>query len=166
MSKPRLFSSVVPGLAENAFGRKSALLGKILSHWDQIAGAETARRAKPAELHYRSRKKDGKKIREVALSLYVCDGSAALELQFQTALLIEKINMFAGYDAICEIRFQQAPEMFIDAPRQKFKAPEIPEQEKTKIRERVASAGIEDEDLRAALEKLGAGIAAQHGSAE
>lgn len=163
MSKPRSISDFVPKLTENAFGRKSALLGKLMVHWDDIAGAALAENVKPAELQHRTnRQKDGRKQQSVVLALYVRDGGTALEMQYQTLQLLEKINMFCGYNAVAELRFVQAPEAFLpQKPREKPKTP-LPAEQKKKIREMVAAAGIEDAELREALERLGEGVFSQN----
>lgn len=159
MSKPRAIADFVPKLTENAFGRKSALLGKLMLHWDDIAGAALAANVKPAEMQHRTTKqKTGGKRQSVVLVLYVRDGGTALEMQYQTLQLLEKINMFCGYQAVAELRFVQAPEAFLPQRPQKPPLPDLPEEEKRRIHDSVAAAGIADEELRAALERLGEAV--------
>jgi hypothetical protein len=163
MSKPRSIADFVPKLTENAFGKKSALLGKLMVHWDDIAGPVLAENVKPAELQHRtSKQKDGKKQQNVVLALYVRDGGTALEMQYQTMQLLEKINMFCGYNAVAELRFVQAPEAFLPQKPLEKARPPLPEEKKRQIHEMVEGAGIEDAELRAALERLGEGVFSQY----
>jgi len=132
-------------------------------HWGDIVGAALAENVKPAELQHRTvKQKDGRKQQSVVLALYVRDGGTALEMQYQTAQLLEKINMFCGYNAVAELRFTQASEAFLpQKPREKLKTP-LSDEKKKQIHDMVAGAGIEDEELREALERLGEGVFSQH----
>lgn len=156
MSKPRSISTVVPKLTKKAFGQKSGLFGKLLVNWADIVGQTLAARVKPAELHYQTQTKDGQKKQRIVMGLYVRDGGTALEVQYQTQQLIEKINMFLGYNAVCDIRFVQAPEQFCERDGVAYGAEKhISEENKEKVSHIMEDLTIEDEELKKALENLG-----------
>lgn len=156
MSKPRSISTVVPKLTKKAFGQKSGLFGKLLTNWTDIVGNGMASRIKPAELQYQTQTKNGEKTQKIVVALYVRDGGTALEIQYQTQQLIEKINMFLGYNAVCDIRFVQAPEQFCaDTGRAGYSEPVIPEKSKQTVEHMMENIDIEDEELKKALQELG-----------
>ncbi len=76
------------------------------------------------------------------------EGPRSLEVQHIAPQLLERINTYFGYRAVAELRIMQGPVMR-DVP------PEPPARE---IKQVSLDKEIEDEKLRAALEKLGAGI--------
>jgi hypothetical protein len=80
-----------------------------------------------------------------------------LELQHEAPLIIQRINRFLGYGAIDSIKIVQAANWIGSkpAPSPVKPAKKLCEQE---------LAAIEDGPLKAALERLGAGVANAQGS--
>jgi hypothetical protein len=152
MSKPRSLSDLVPGLTKDILGKKSLLFGKMLSEWQHIAGAEVAAKTTPLELKY-AKKLDKKS--QATLHLAV-QSAYALELSYQKALLIERLNMFFGYPAIKDIKMVQQDNIM--GNKKPLVAPQRP---LTMQEDRVLSemvAGIQENDLQMALKNLGKAI--------
>ena len=152
MSKPRSLSDLVPGLTKDILGKKSLLFGKMLSEWAHIAGADIAAKTMPLDLKY-AKKLDKKS--QATLHLAV-QSAYALEISYQKALLIERLNMFFGYPAIKDIKMvQQNNIMNNKKPSSKPPRP-LTMQEERVLDEMVG--GIQENDLQTALKNLGKAI--------
>jgi hypothetical protein len=81
------------------------------------------------------------------------EGPAALEIQHLSAVILERVNRFFGWQAIGRIALRQAP-LRRRVPK---KAPAPPD---PAVAARIAESlpGIEDEALRQAIGRLGAAI--------
>ena len=81
------------------------------------------------------------------------EGPAALEIQHLSALILERVNRFFGWQAIGRISLRQAP-------LRRRAAPKRPAPPDPALAERIAESlpAIEDDSLRAALARLGAAI--------
>lgn len=127
------------------------VLGKLLEHWQAIAGAETARKAMPEKVVFR---KDKKGNSEATLYLSANSADAAL-LEYEKGLLLEKIRMITGESRIREIRFVHN-DYRID-PRKRLKTPApsraLSPQETKSIETLVQ--GVEDAGLQAVLKSFG-----------
>jgi hypothetical protein len=83
---------------------------------------------------------------------------AALHLQHETGEIINRVNAFLGFNAIGRIRIVQKP-VLRDKARPKPVPRPLTSVEKAKLSDTVGK--IEDEGLRASLERLGATILGQ-----
>src|SRR5690242_10950949 len=88
------------GAAQTALSRAGFADPAILIHWDEIAGAETARVARP--IRFAEGPSGG------VLTLKTEPG-AALFLHHETRPLTERINAYLGRPAVTRLRFVQAP---------------------------------------------------------
>jgi len=127
---------------------------RLLTHWEEIVGAEIARIAKPEKVSY-VRKGFGAKLTLLAKPAH------APELQMQLPRIKERVNASYGYTAIADIRITQSGEASGFAePECRFDhdhpAPSLPPAKAEMLREDVA--GVEDETLRALLTSLGENI--------
>ena len=86
--------------ASAAFTRAGFSDPTLLLRWDEIAGAETARLARPVKLS------EGPQGGVLTLR---AEPGAALFLQHETRALTERINAFLGRPAIARLRFVQGP---------------------------------------------------------
>ncbi|TIM76234.1 MAG: DUF721 domain-containing protein, partial [Mesorhizobium sp.] len=87
-----------------------------------------------------------------------CEGMAALHLQHETGEIINRVNAFLGFNAIGRIRIVQKP-VTVDKGRLKPSIRPLTAAEKVKLSGTVGM--IEDDGLRASLERLGATILGQ-----
>lgn len=129
----------------------------LVQSWEEIAGPRLAGRSRPEKIQWPRRMHEDDPF-EPAVLVIACEGMAALHLQHETSEIINRVNAFLGFTAIGRIRIVQKPlaagkKMQKPAPRP-LSAPE-----KTKLAGTVGL--IEDDGLRASLEKLGATILGQ-----
>jgi hypothetical protein len=86
--------------AQTAFARAGFADPAILLHWDEIAGADTARIARPIRFT------EGPHGGVLTLK---SEPGAALFLHHETRALTERINTYLGRPAVTRLRFVQGP---------------------------------------------------------
>ena len=79
------------------------------------------------------------------------EGPRALEIEYKRAQIAERINAYFGYRAVADVRVVQAP----------LPKPKPPRAAKITADDTVPLPTVADDGLRAALEKLGAGMRAK-----
>jgi len=124
---------------------------EILSRWADIVGPEVAASSEPMKINW-PRVRDEETPEPATLVLRV-EGPAALEIQHLSAVILERVNRFFGWQAIGRIALRQAP-LRRRVPK---KAPAPPD---PAVAARIAESlpGIEDEARRQAIGRLGAAI--------
>ncbi|MBT9384064.1 DUF721 domain-containing protein [Pseudooceanicola sp. CBS1P-1] len=130
-------------------------VSKLLTHWEEIAGADTAAIARPVEVKY------GRNSMGATLVLLTTGAHAPL-LEMQKEQLRAKVNGVYGYNAIARVRITQtAPTGFAEgqvafrgAPKPTAPAPDP----KVVERAEAQAEGVQDPGLRAALAALGRNV--------
>jgi len=128
---------------------------RLLTHWAEIVGEDTARIARPVDVKY------GRQGLGTTLTL-LTTGAQAPMLEMQKETLRERVNSCYGYTAISRIRitqtaatgFAEGQAQFAPAPKAK---PAVVSPE-NKQAARKAVEPIADQGLRDALEALGENI--------
>ena len=135
-------------VARPVLGKRGLGEAQLLAQWDSIMGAALAASAWPDRLSFPpGERRDG------TLRLRVEPG-AALLLQHQEPLLLERINAFFGYRAVARLAYVQAP------PRRREPSPPRPRKLDPAEEKAVATrvAGVSDPELREALDRLGRAV--------
>lgn len=164
MTKPR-HSSTTHGFAPTARLLQSRIrtasesrgfaVSRLLTHWEEIVGESVSRIANPVDVSY------GRQGLGATLTLLTTGPNAPL-LEMQKEQVRERVNACYGYRAISRIRITQtAPTGFAEghvafghAPRQ---TPATPEPALVQAAA-AATATIQSDDLRLALEALGTNV--------
>ncbi len=155
MNKPgpisaRPLSVLVGGAINDVFRRQGFASRELVTRWAEIAGADIAAHAQPLKIQW-PRPVEGQAQEPATLVLRV-EGPMALEIQHMSAVILERVNRFFGWQAIGRLALRQAPLRRRDKPR----APAPPDPAAVA---RLADAlPVEDEDLRHAIARLGAAI--------
>ena len=131
-------------------------VARVLTHWDEIAGPEIAAVARPVKVSY------GRGGLGATLTILTTGAQAPL-LEMQRDRIRERVNAAYGYNAISRVRITQtAPAGFAEAQAAFAHAPAAAPAAAPDpaILQRAAQAadGVEDADLRAALERLGRNV--------
>ena len=124
---------------------------EIIARWADIVGAEIAAHSEPMKISW-PRAIDDDAAEPATLVLRV-EGPAALEIQHLSAVILERVNRFFGWQAIGRIALRQAPLRRREPP-----TPPPPLDPEVAARIAASMPAIEDEDLRQALARLGAAI--------
>ncbi|QPC87041.1 DUF721 domain-containing protein [Mesorhizobium sp. NBSH29] len=128
----------------------------LVQSWEEIAGVRLATTTRPEKIVWPRRMHEDDPF-EPATLVIACEGAAALRLQHETGEIISRVNAFLGFNAVGRVKIVQKPVTFA-APRKKPVMRPLSEPEQQKISSTVGL--IEDDGLRASLEKLGATILA------
>ncbi len=128
---------------------------RLLTHWAEIVGEETASIARPVDVKY------GRGGFGATLTL-LTTGAQAPMLEMQKEVLRERVNACYGHTAISRIRITQTAATGFAEGQAQFShaAKDKPAQisPETKQAARMAAKPITDQGLRDALEALGANI--------
>ncbi len=139
---------VEPTLAARGLGQMS-----LIADWPEIVGADVARYAQPAQIQWppRGAKQDPGAIAPATLVLRV-DPAFALEAQHAAAVIVQRVNAHLGWRCIGRVALRQGP---LAPSRQRRRAPPAPSQAASQ-RAAALAAPIADDELRAAVARLGA----------
>ncbi len=127
-------------------------VSRLLTHWSEIVGQDIAAIAKPVNVGY------GRGGFGATLTV-LTTGPQAPMLEMQKEQLRERVNSAYGYNAISRIRITQTAPIGFAEGQASFD--HKPKQAKPQISPAVAAdaehsaSGVGDDDLRAALERLG-----------
>ena len=126
----------------------------LVQSWEEIAGPRLAGLSRPEKIQWPRRMHEDDPF-EPAVLVIACSGMAALHLQHETGEIIARVNAFLGFNAIGRIRIVQKPLTGVKVkPRPVIRPLTAPERKKLSG----TVEAIEDEGLRASLERLGATI--------
>ena len=146
-------SSLVAGRLRSAGESRGFAVTRLLTHWAEIVGPDIAAVARPVEVSYG---------RGFGATLTVLTtGAQAPMLEMQKEAIREKVNGCYGYAAVQKVRLTQtaasgfAEGQAVFEPRKKPKTRQGPAVPAAATR---ATSGVDDKNLREALERLGANI--------
>lgn len=149
-------ASLLTGRIRSASESRGFAQSRLLTDWAEVAGADVAAVSRPVEVSY------GRGGMGATLTL-LTTGAQAPMLEMQKEQLRERVNAVYGYNAIARIRITQTAATGFAEGRVTFDhqpkdtSPKPPGAEMHKAASAVVSP-VEDEGLRAALERLGANI--------
>jgi hypothetical protein len=149
-SFPRPLSELLAATLGDVFKAQGFASTEIISRWRDIVGAEIAAHSEPLKISWP--RTTGEGAAEPAMLVLRVEGPAAIEIQHLSAVIIERVNRFFGWQAIGRIALRQAP-------LRRREQPPAPEHDPAAA-EGIAQAlsEVEDKDLRLALGRLGAAI--------
>lgn len=129
------------------------MLGRLVTHWRDIVGADLADRAQPVKIHYR--KVPGSKKAEATLEIATSTAEATL-LHYRKELILERINQIFGERIVTALRFVPVA---ANQPRpgksRNLRKPMSPQDQADLS---IILENINDLELKERLERLGASI--------
>jgi hypothetical protein len=154
MAKPRPTSakplSVLLGdVFSEAYAKQGFAARELVTRWAEIAGPKVAAHSEPLKMQW-PRPVEGQPQEPATLVLRV-EGPMALEIQHSSDVILERVNRFFGWSAVGRLALRQAP-----LSRRKPPAPPHAPDPKAVAKVAETLASVEDEELRAALARLGA----------
>ena len=156
MSKPgpisaKPLSVLLSDVFSEAYARQGFAARELVARWAEIAGAEVAAHCEPIKMQW-PRPVEGQ-VQEPATLVLKVEGPMALEIQHKSDVILERVNRFFGWSAVGRLALRQAPLSRRDRPKS---APPPDPGSVAKVAKTLSA--IEDEQLRAALARLGASI--------
>lgn len=151
--KTRTLAELVPGAMGEALAAQGFAGSEILLRWNDIAGPDLAARCEPVKLAWPRGKAEGRDREPATLHVQV-ESAFALDLQMQSAVIVERINRYFGWRCVGAIKLKQGPVRRRKA--QKIVERVIPPEEEARIAG--LTSGLEDGRLAEALQRLGRAI--------
>jgi hypothetical protein len=150
-SFPRPLSEFTNAALSDALKRQGFTSAEILARWGEIVGTEIAAHSEPAKINWPRAVGDNQP--EPATLVLRVEGPAALEIQHLSAVILERVNRFFGWQAIGRISLRQAP-----LRHRETRKPQPPSDPAEEARLAASLPGINDDGLRTALARLGAAV--------
>ena len=156
MAKPgpisaKPLSVLLSDVFSDAYAKQGFAARELVTRWGEIAGAEIAAHSEPLKIQW-PRPVQGQPQEPATLVLRV-DGPMALEIQHASDVILQRVNRFFGWSAVGRLALRQAP---LSRRGQPKPSPAPDPREVAAVAETLSA--VEDEELRAALARLGASI--------
>jgi hypothetical protein len=156
MSKPgpisaKPLSVLLSDVFSDAYAKQGFAARELVTRWAEIAGPEISAHSEPLKIQW-PRPVEGQPQEPATLVLRV-EGPMALEIQHASEIILQRVNRFFGWSAVGRLALRQAPLSRRDRPA----ARHDPDAKSVAEVARTLSA-VEDDELRAALARLGASI--------
>jgi hypothetical protein len=140
---------LAPALAAQGFAGRS-----VVAFWPEIVGERLAQRTRPLKIDWPRRRNAPGETAEPATLVVRVEGAFALEMQQLGPLVLERVNSHLGWRAVGKLVLKQGP---VAMPAPAKAAPPPDPGELARIEAQVS--GVENPELRAALARLGRGLA-------
>ena len=155
MAKPGWISAkplsvLLSDVFSDAYAKQGFAARELVTRWADIAGPEVAAHSQPLKMQW-PRPVEGQPQEPATLVLRV-EGPMALEIQHASDVILQRVNRFFGWSAVGRLALRQAPLSRRERPSSRPPDPKAVAQ----VAETLSS--VEDEELRAALARLGASI--------
>ena len=149
-NRARAVSDILPDIGRAAFRRFGFVQSSIVSRWSEIVGERYAAVSSPESIRFPPGKRsDG------VLNLIV-EGAHAPMMQHVAPVIVERVNRFFGYPAVGRVAFRQG---LVQIARAKSRsAPPSLRPIPVELGDSLRS--VADPELRACLESLARGVAA------
>ena len=146
-------AELVGAILEPVIARRAGMTLDLLRAWPEIAGDEFRETTRPEKIDWPRRVNEDDPFKPATL-VVACESTSALFLQHEQCAVLERVNMFLGFNAIERIRIVQKPVRSTEKKRKS--RPSLNEEQEAQLDALLES--IDDPDLRNALEKLGRGV--------
>lgn len=149
---PRSLSELVARVIDPVTARRGFARSDLIAAWPEIAGPLYADCTAPEKIVWPRGEAEGQQPGVLFLKV---DGPRAIFVQHELPQIIERINGFLGHAAIGQIRIIQAP---VKGPSNRTPAElaALSLEAETGLVDTLSS--VEDDALRAALDRLGRGV--------
>jgi hypothetical protein len=141
-------------ILEPVLRKRAGMSMALVQSWEEIAGERLARSSRPEKIVWPRRTHEDDPFQPATLVI-ACQGMAALHLQHETGEVMGRVNAFLGFNAIGRIKIVQKPVTTVQ-PRKTATLRALSDPESARLSQVVA--GIEDEGLREALDRLGRSV--------
>jgi hypothetical protein len=156
MAKPgpisaKPLSFLLSDVFSDAYAKQGFAARELVTRWTEIIGPELSGHCEPLKMQW-PRPVEGQPPEPATLVLRV-EGPMALEIQHASDVILQRVNRFFGWSAVGRLALRQGPLSRRARPRP---APPPGPAEVEEVAQTLTS--VEDDDLRAALARLGASI--------
>ena len=151
---PKAIAEFSRQLTKQPLGKRGFAEVSLITHWPEIVGQAQALGSVPLKIAFPREERSGG-----VLHVRVATGGLATEFQYRKELIISRINGHFGYGAVADLRITQG-HIPVRQPKKSLLTPPVlaPEQEQALQQ---SLAGVEDDEMREALARLGRRLAAR-----
>lgn len=158
MARPKPLADFIDPCLGRALASQGFAASDVILAWPDIVGERLSHFSQPLKIDWPRRGATrGRDERPEPASLVVrVEGAFALEMQHLAAIVIERVNTYYGWRCIGKLVLKQGPVRRPAAARPAQRALEPAEIAAVAA----ATTGIVEDDLRGALDRLGAAVVA------
>ncbi len=150
---PRPLADIAQAPIAAALRQAGFAATEVVTRWDEIVGADLARRSAPVRIAWPRRPQGADADEPEPGTLHIrVETPFALDLQHLGPTIVERVNAFFGWRCVAGIRLSQAPL----SPRRKPQAPVAAPADESRLAAAIGS--VEDEALRRSLARLGRAV--------
>ncbi len=153
----RAMSDLLGQVMEPVMQRRSGMTVALLKAWGEIAGDEFRDTTKPERIDWPRRAHEEDPF-EPATLVVACDNSSAVFFQHEQAVILDRVNLFFGFEAVRRIRIVQKPVHQVKPAKEK-QARSLSGTEEAELASRVSD--IDNQTLKQTMMKLGRAVLAQ-----
>ncbi|MCY6381640.1 DUF721 domain-containing protein [Hoeflea prorocentri] len=146
-------SEIANGVLDPVLAKRAGINTMLLGMWDEIAGPDFAECTRPEKIKWPRRDAQNDSFVPGTLTI-ACEGARALFLVHSQDQLIQRLNSVFGFPAVERIKIVQKPVSSSSGRHKRPRALSPDRQEKLDD----MITGIESENLRQALRRLGTGV--------
>ena len=151
---PKAIAEFSRQLTRQPLGKRGFAEVSLITHWPEIVGQAQALGSVPLKIAFPREERSGG-----VLHVRVSTGGLATEFQYRKELIVSRINSHFGYAAVADLRISQG-HVPPRAPKKKLlPQPVLPPDQEQALQQSLA--GVEDEEMREALARLGRRLAAK-----
>jgi hypothetical protein len=151
---PKAIAEFSRTLTKAHLGKRGFAEASLVTHWAEIVGTAQALGSLPLKIAFPREERTGG-----VLHVRVATGGLATEFQYRKELIVARINSHFGYGAVADLRITQG-HVPPRAPKRAPPPPPVlpPDQEMSL---QATLSGVQDEEIREALARLGRRLAAR-----
>lgn len=158
---PRSVAEIVGKVLEPVLARRAGMTLDLIRAWPEIVGEEFSETTRPEKIDWPRRANEDDPFKPAVL-VVACENSAALFFQHEQAPVLERVNVFFGFEAIDRIRIVQ--KAVVKAKSGKIeKSVKVSTSDEARLMTMLEA--IDDPELKERLIKLGQGIISKENKA-
>ena len=152
--EPRSVSEIVGKVLEPVLARRTGMTLDLIKAWPDLVGEEFRKTTRPEKINWPRRAHEDDPFKP-AILVVACENSAALFFQHEQAAILERVNVFFGFEAIGRITILQKAVVKTKLDK-KDKSAKVTKNDELRLAAILEE--IDDPDLKETLAKLGRGV--------
>ena len=158
MARPRPLADLIEASLGRALAAQGFTASDVLVAWPDIVGERLAAATQPIKIEWPRRRAgaDPTSRPDPATLVMRVESAFALDVQHLAPVIVERVNAHYGWRCIGKLVLKQGP---VRRPGPSRPTPPPPQSETERARIAEALAGVEEEGLRGALDRLGQAVA-------
>lgn len=155
---PRSVAEIVGKVLEPVIARRAGMTLDLINAWPEIVGEEFRETTRPEKINWPRRAHEDDPFKPAVL-IVACENSAALFFQHEQPAILERINVFFGFEAIDRITIVQKA-VLNSEKKEKISAKPVTDMDEKRLATILDE--IDDPVLKETLTKLGRGVLSKH----